>query len=225
MRSLFGLLYVPTALAQIFVGTAYDLDGRILYREEHEVFGQRDKLISRYLQDKSELPRCTITSDFSNPYLPNTAFKDSTTGKEFVLKTEKDGLNIAFKPSHEAKTQEKILSFQSGTVAGQGLHFWIVDNFDKLAEGQRLTFDYVIASKAKKLGMKATAEQAGEGAIKITMVPESMLVRWFLDPIELVYDDKGRIQEYMGPSNVWLDDDGNPVNVRIKYSYLAANQT
>lgn len=225
MRSLLGLLYVPTALAQIFVGTAYDLDGKVLYREEHEIFGQRDRLVSRYLQSNNPLPRCTMTSDFSNPYLPNTSFKDEVTGKEFVLEADDNHLTIAFRPSFQSESRENSMVFQGQTIAGQGLHFWIVDNLDKLADGKRLSFDYVIASKAKKLSMQAAAKSLSDERIKITMEPKSMFVRWFLDPIELIYDKEGRIQEYKGPSNVWLDGEGNPVSVRIEYHYLAANQT
>lgn len=220
-----GLFFMPLGLAETFVGMAYDDEGQLLYQEEHQMIGERFKLVSQYLSDNDELPRCTMTSDFAHPYLPDTAFKDTVSGKEFVLKTDDDSVNIDFRSSHFSKLKQNRLPLKTSTVAGQGLHFWIVDHLDRLIDGEKITFDYVVASEGKKLGMIAAAESMENDVIKVTMEPESFFIGLFLGAVELMYSKNGQILEYMGPSNIWFDEDGNPINVHIKYKYLVANKT
>ncbi|MEK8087093.1 hypothetical protein WNB94_11780 [Aquabacterium sp. A3] len=136
--------------------------------------------------------------------------------------TEVGGTVMMFKTSQRTR-QEERLDMPEGHVAGDsGFNQLIMDLWPSLQRGQTVRFRLLVAGRLSDYAFRA--RHAGEltylqqAATRIRVEPDSML-RFLVDPIDLIYDRSGRrLLHYAGVSNI-LNPATGEVYKRIDIQY------
>jgi hypothetical protein len=128
---------------------------------------------------------------------------------------------VLFKTS--SARQEAKVPLPEGDIAGDsGFNQLIMDLWPRLQRGQTVRFRLIVAGRLTDYAFRA--RHAGEityqqqAATRIRVEPDSVL-RFLVDPIELVYDRSGRrLLSYLGVSNI-LDPSTGEVYRRVQITY------
>ena len=112
---------------------------------------------------------------------------------------------------------------QTLQAADAGFNALLVDRFAQLREGHSLPFDLVVAGRGDHYRFSAKlmgrTRIDGQPAWALRVEPDSLL-RWLVDPIDLVYDDSGRqLLRYEGVSNL-IDAQSSRVYPRVQIIYV-----
>lgn len=222
-------LFTTGAAAQerslTFRGYAYDLaSNRFLYTELHEqrVVGERwlGGSIVYIGPDGAEIGRKTL--DFSaDPHIPVYRLDLKAGGyMESITALTPERIEMA-KQSGGGALQRASVRRPARGAADSGFHVFLRDHFDQLVAGDTLHFVFAVAGnldtykfRARKVG-EAVFE--GQHAVRLRVEPDSLL-RWLVDPLELLYEPGQRkLLEYRGISNLHDPATGKPYNARIIY--------
>jgi hypothetical protein len=225
-------LAATTGAARV-LGQVRDADTqRLLYTEVHEqrlhTDGAVQTALTTYLDPQGrEIGRKKL--DFrDNRTVP--AFRMDLPGQGYAEGISEVGKEaMAFKLD-QGREQRKRLPLMPGLVAADsGFNQLLLDQMGALKGNETVAFRLVVAGnldqyqfRARKLG---DTQFRGESALRIRVEPDSLL-RWVVDPIELVYNGAGtRLLQYTGISNV-LDPSTGKVykRVQIEYSHAPSSE-
>lgn len=133
------------------------------------------------------------------------------------------GASVMMFKSSQRERQEDRLKMPDGHVAGDsGFNQLIMDLWPQLQRGQMVRFRLIVAGRLGDYAFRA--RHAGElthlqqAATRIRVEPDSML-RFLVDPIELIYDRSGRrLLHYAGVSNILNPETGEVYkSIDIRY--------
>ncbi len=127
--------------------------------------------------------------------------------------------------------REKAASLPVGTglvAADSGFNQLLLDQMPALRSGKAVDFKLIVAGNTDSYSFQARKSGEttidGEAALRIRVEPASVL-RWLVDPIELIYNTSGtRLIRYEGVSNLF-DPATSRVYKRILIQYSAATPT
>jgi hypothetical protein len=208
-------------------GYAYDqATGKFLYTELHEQRLQGDRwlggTIDFYAPDGRRIGHKTL--DFSaDPHVPVYHLELTSKGgyMESIIAVTADSIEMAKQAHGESKVETETLKRRGPMAADSGFHTFLRDHFEELMAGQTVAFSFAVAGNldSYKFRAKKTGDTTFEGrpAVTLRVEPDSLL-RFMVDPLELIYEPKARkLVEYRGVSNVHDEGSGKPYNVRIVY--------
>lgn len=171
------------------------------------------------------------------PFLYESVYKDAK-GKTFTTKTThksklqwqptfsindkrlKESLSVRVEGKFvkstfidNGDTNKFIQEYKKDWVWDSGIHYWIVENWNKLSSSQNLTIyapenDYVLPFKAIR--------ETDKGLQKVTLTPQSWWLKLIFKEIQIWYDTQKDIVTYKGLSDI-KDADGDNYITSIDY--------
>jgi len=214
-----------------FHGYATDLDsGKYLYTESHEQQMQNGLVQTATITyfDGAGKRVARKTLDYrQNRSIPVFRAESPEEGYVEALRGISGGALDLLKVTREKGEQTKSLKLPKGLVAADsGFNHLIQDNLPTLLEGKTLQFHLVVAGNLDVYHFRArkVRDESFEGApAALLRVEPDSLLRFLVDPLDLLYDPSNRrLLEYRGVSNI-LDPATSKVypKVRIRYSSKA----
>ncbi len=208
-----------------FYGYAYDLKtNRYLYTEAHR---QRlrdghwiDGAVRYYDPDGHLIGSKTL--DFSaDPFVPVYRLDLPQSGYFEAITAVGERIEMAKREKSGAAVKTASVPRTPPICGDAGFHACIYAHFAELMAGQTLNFSFAVAGNLDVYKFRARrdgeAEFEGRKLVRLRLEPDSVL-RWFVDPLEALYDPDGRrLVEYRGVSNLHDPRHGKPYTVRIAY--------
>jgi hypothetical protein len=229
LLNLFPVASAGASFVEKYEGTAKDLDGRLVYREVHEVTydsappsGRVQVARTRYLNPDGSI-RAELDSEFTGPsFLPSYTFKDHKLGVLEGVKLESDSEKLEV--FHQQK--RKKIAFKPDWVSGQGFHYFSRASLEKIAAGEKRLLEFLIPSRLENFSFRIRKGEAGterrrpdQREIDVVLEVQNWLLRIFAPKITATYDmDSRRLLRYLGPSNIQTEK-GDVQTVRIEYQY------
>ena len=214
-----------TRQEEVFYGIARDDRGEIAYTEEHRMIyenGRPQRNETRYRDAKGDEIAVLKSNFTSHPYVPSYSFEDRRFGRQDGTFVDGNWIKIYGRADQNAPVQQDQIRLENDMVTGQGLHVYLRDHLDELAEGdaiRQVRFlvplegrDFVF--RIRRLNAPGAPEVAA-----FNIEAESWLLRLFAPTLEVRYDRATRrLLSYRGASNL-LGADRNVQNVTITYRY------
>ncbi len=220
-----------TAESLRFEGLAYDLQsGESIYSEAHriELDDQGRYLYGEVLYrqaKKSENSTALIAR--KNLYfgdssvLPDLIFEDLRYSGQTHLSRDKDNVLIESRTEQGLERESISLDEQSLVVADAGFDRMIQQQWDKLAAGDKVEFEFVALTRAKLVSFEIFMEQNEQGMLRFRVQPQNWLVRMLVEPLILHYDsDKRRLRRFEGLTNIPKYSGADHYEARIEYRYF-----
>lgn len=209
------------------VGKAYNDEGKLVYIERHreELSGNGLLRLRTNYYKPDDTPFGSIDSDFTrHPYLPSYQFVDSRFQRRAGLKHVAEGKVLAFnKKGADEKTREKEFEIKDGLIAGQGLHNFVLSNFNRLVKKQededKTKIEFLMPLRQTTYGFTISKVKQTDTDVTFRVDFDSWFLRLVAPHIDVTYDlEKRRLRRYEGPSNLLTDDKGDQ-NVVLTYTY------
>lgn len=218
----------PAAGARLSVGTAYTPNGtEVLYRERRVEEWRDGRPVAsevRYETPDGEVfaeKKIFFTEDPTAPrfQLVDTRFpfrEGAIPGAQSVELFSGEGEGI----------DSRRIELPKEAVIDAGFHALIRRDFERLAAGERLEFDFAVPAEQRfvRFQLEKTGETTfrGRPAVELRMRPANPFLRLLVDPIRVVYSRDRRLLEFRGISDI-LDDDGERLRARIVFDYPRAS--
>ena len=210
-----------------YKGIATNDKNEIIYIENHEAtFFDNKKIKSAktvYVNTKGK-KIAELTSDFSKnlsaPTYKYTDFRHKTghgiaykDGKLQLIDYQKDG-------SSKTKFLNKKFSSNSIIVGGQGMHYYLRENFNKLKDKKDVTVIFLTPGNLDYYNFLLNYIGVNKkGLVELDIKISNLILRMFVSKLELQYEPKTkRLIQYKGLSNL-SDDNDKMQAVTIKYKY------
>lgn len=214
-----------TRQEEVFQGIARNERGEIAYIEEHRMVyenGRPQRNETRY-RDADGQEIAVLTSNFTaNPYVPNFAFEDRRFGRQDGTFVDGSWVKIYGRTDQSAPVQQDMVRLRDDMVTGQGLHMYLRDHLDALAEGdaiQQVRFLVPLEGRDFTFRIRRLDAPAESGTVAFAIEADSWFLRLFAPTLEVRYDrDSRRLLSYQGASNL-LGADRDVQNVTITYRY------
>jgi len=216
-------------LTREFVGKAHELDsGRLVYLELHKQSTQGERWLSGSI--RYTLPNGKLVAekqlDFSKDrFIPLVRTVFHAAGEEEAITgLTPDGVQMVTGPlGLGAGSKSKTVARAPVMAADSGFHAFIQAHLEALVAGQaqQLMFGVVGQLNSFKFRIRRTAlaTEGGRSVVKLVAEPDSLL-RWMVDPLQLVYDTQSRdLLQYEGPSNLTDPATKKVGKVRITYEF------
>ncbi len=208
-----------------FRGYAYDLkSGKYLYTEVHRQTLDGPRWIDGTIDyfDPAGKKIAAKTLDYRADRLIPVYRLENLVSHYVEAITEVGARSYTMQKIVDGKTSSKVIIKTPGMAADSGFHSAIVENFDRLQQGETLKFQFGVAGqldtysfRCKKIG-DTTFD--GKPAIRLAVEPDSLL-RLLVDRLDLTYEVGTRyLLEYRGVSNIQDPATGKAYNVRIVYT-------
>ena len=214
-----------TRQEEVFQGIARNERGEIAYIEEHRMVyenGRPQRNETRF-RDADGQEIAVLTSNFTaNPYVPNYAFEDRRFGRQDGTFVDGSWVKIYGRTDQSAPVQQDMVRLRDDMVTGQGLHMYLRDHLDALAEGdaiQQVRFLVPLEGRDFTFRIRRLDAPAESGTVAFAIEADSWFLRLFAPTLEVRYDrDSRRLLSYRGASNL-LGADRDVQNVTITYRY------
>ncbi|MEN9723872.1 MAG: hypothetical protein RJB38_1858 [Pseudomonadota bacterium] len=208
-----------------YTGIARDRQGKLLYREKHEVEyldQQVKKAVSEYLSPDGNLV-ARLKSEFPSPtsFLPKYQFENL----QAQIQEGVDccsGSSLEVYHSRKGKTERTRLDFAPNWVSGQGFHYLARERLGEVARGEGQEFKFLIPSKMSAYNFRIRSggkDPTNLNYQKVLLEIDQWFFRLFAPKIIATYDTKTkRLMKYQGPSNLEATN-GDVPEVTIDYTY------
>ncbi|MEO0335250.1 MAG: hypothetical protein AAF202_02585 [Pseudomonadota bacterium] len=225
---------VPYDQKERMIGKAYWKSDtkKLAYVEEHTFFylgQQRVKVETVYKWPTGEKFADFVSDYTKHPYIPAYRFRDRRYGRVEGLEWLDSGkVRVYGRKYHDHEMKSAEIDPPAPGFAGQGLNFFIVDNFLKLSsrnEPLEVGFVVPIAQKSYGFRIKTRGEPDGK-VVKFRAEIDNWFIRLFAPSIDVLYDaEKKVLLEYRGPSNLLNNNkDIKPVVIKYDTSELSIQQ-
>jgi len=219
--AMFSLLGPAGLHAKDVVGEAYDLNnGDLLYTETYIQVDDDHWTVEYVAADGSEI--ATKDLDYSpSAIAPSLHLRDQRNNSEQRIEYRDDTLTVTANGG-----RPRSVSLDDKLVVDAGFDNFVRQSWDNLADGESITFPFLVAGRNSPIRMNAQVVEAGKcesdpgsTVLCIEVGVRSRLISFFADPIMLSYDYASqRLLRYQGLSNLKGPDGGNQF-VDISYSY------
>ncbi len=214
----------------LIFGDAYESKThQLLYHEEHVIHGQEHYVTykkddgSTFAEKKLSYHLSYVTPVYN---LEDKRFKRNT-GSEF-----RDNEWYLYRREESGHSEELKLEQNEGLVIDAGFNNFVRINFDTLASGVALKFQFGLTDPLIQLPMKlqgipcSKRDAHYDDALFLCLRARntSLLYRWFVPDIYVIYSrDQHFLMQYDGPSNLLGDNDkGQSVHIDYRYEVTAA---
>ena len=214
-----------TETRQSYSATAFALDGGdMLYVEKHVETWRDGRLAERrvsYEDPAGEPIAEKLVSYGSDVEAPSFEMIDFRVGLREGARVEENEIMLYSGPSAESE-RGRTMKRPQAAVVDAGFDAFMQDNFGTVRSGDSLDFDFAVPALRRffrfELLPQGEVAYGGEQALLIKMRPAAAILRWLVDPIELVYSPEGKLLEFRGLANV-LDEEGDRYEARIVFDY------
>ncbi|MGH8506941.1 MAG: hypothetical protein ACRETM_13440, partial [Stenotrophobium sp.] len=207
-------------------GYGYDLKtGKYLYTEVHQQNVHDGRWVSGtidyYAADGTQIGHKDL--DFSSdPFIPVYRLEQKQLGYiEGISAVTKSDVEMYKKADANSKMQTGSIKHIGIMAADSGFHSLIRAHFAELMAGKTIEFKLAVAGELDsfKFRIRRLKDEPWQGkpAVHLRVEMDSLL-RWVVDPLDLLYDaDTRELLEYRGISNIHDPATGKAYVVRIDY--------
>lgn len=209
---------------QVYRGEA-KLKGKLVYKELHTLTQNNGKIISSetvYYNPKGEII-ARLTNNYTQSLsLPEHTMRDIRHKNTHGLRYLNDSpfmFNQDDKDSEETKKID-IKDFKGKlVVGGQGLHYYLVSNFESVIKNKTLKLKFVIPGRLDVYDFYLKLIGQSDEKIVFEVEIDNWFLKLFAPKLKMVYDAKSkRLLKYSGLSNIRTEEK-EMMNVDIEYSY------
>lgn len=222
----FGMnLFAKTV--ETFSGTAYNKKNKVAYVENHSLtLSSNKKLLSvktDYSNEKGEAIGF-LKTDFSNSVsAPAYEFRDFRSKTGHGIRYDGDSLILVkYKKNGQEKT--KILDKKKASkylvIGGQGFHYYLTKNFDKLSSFKNVPVMFLTPGRLSYYRFKLNYLGLDkENLINLEIKVSNLFLRVFAPRLLIKYNPvTRRLVSYEGLSNI-KNENGKNQSVKIIYGY------
>ncbi|MEX0739939.1 MAG: hypothetical protein WD071_11415 [Pseudohongiella sp.] len=217
------------------IGTAWSTDkSEILYREVHFAGDPDHDLTTRveYRRDNDEV-FAEKDIDYSvSTTAPAISQIDHRNQARIVTRhpNPEPGpvVELEVRPHDSDEIRTQAFDYEDGLIIDAGFDPFIREHWDRLAEGRRVTTDFLVPARMDTVHISISKTDNSECNFPsqnmhcFVIKPAGLLrmVSWFVDPIRIAYDTESRrLLMFEGVSNL-RDDAGEPRNALIHFEYF-----
>ena len=224
-------VFEVSAMSVSAVGSAYDLEtNEVLYTENHCVLNDRRVVEYRDVKDKLIAHKLV---DYSSGLL-TPSFVQLNVEQNDVIKVkplddrvemQRRNLDVGVDQDPQAKNRSSTLAL----VVDAGFDNFIRQYWDRLLEGEVVTFQFPAAARSELFEFKVNRMNCSYGDESqqcFNLRLDSWLLRMMVAPIELGYDKQSRqLKRFRGLANIEnKSGQGYTVDIRYQYDDLQAMQ-
>lgn len=206
---------------EIHWGEARDEQGKLLYKERHEVTYDNGRVKHSFTsyQDPSGNEFARLESDYRlSIMMPTYVFEDDRSGHREGLRFE-EGTYYIFDQESEGEEKTKVLDDDTNVYSCQGWHYYLVNNLDRVEAGEDLIVRLIFPDRLRPYTFKILSMGSEGDTIKVKVRIANWVLSLFVPHLEVVYDKKEKkLIEYYGVSNI-VDAEGQLQKVHITYQY------
>lgn len=215
--ALMGVASTAWSASLNFTGTAYDTDtNELLYIEQHTLTTNQSGLpVSEEVQyvdaDNQVLGRKQL--DYQTLIQPDYQAQYLTVDRLETVKLTDTLVKIGgFRPADLERPNPPF-------VIDAGFHYFIVQHFDKLLDGEKVTFEFLSAGRNLFISMVIEQQKREANRLVLKLKLKNFFFAALVDPIELEYQiDTRQLLRYEGLTNL-PNAEGKLYSARIEYQY------
>lgn len=204
-----------------FTGSAESLGGKPLYEEQHRVEGLCDNGAFQPLKHRVTYIHQTKQGEeifaekelnYSDSDIRPTVKYQQPTFQESLKITYADSqaVNVVWQqPSGDIKRSN--VSISDNLVVDAGFDNLVRQNWDKIVNGETVTFRFLAPTRGTDYAfiVEPAQTQALNADYVVQIRPDSIFLKFLVDPITLGYNRKGALTAYSGLTNVRENTDQN----------------
>jgi hypothetical protein len=212
LKWIISLLISTPLMAEQVIGKAYVGD-ELEYTENRRETSGRD-YTSQYTDSNDKLfATKTVSYPSDHPWAPLFTLEDIRHDYKLQVTSGGKGIKVYLKQDGDVKTG--TFPVNSEAIWDAGIHYFIVDNWDKLKASQ--TRSVFIPELMRFIDFDFKRDQQNKVEMKIS----NTLLSWFVDPIIIQYSPEAIMKKYDGISDI-QDAKQKQLSVVIYYSYPEA---
>jgi len=209
-------------------GHAYQVDDldNVLYRERYtEVDDDGKAEVHYYSADDERVAEKQL--DYSRGETqPSYTLKDFRNDLLWSVEWDSDSQLMMRKGSIDDPDRSRVSS-ESPQVIDAGFDGFVKQEWDKLMDGERVTFYFAFPNRLRNVRLRGERIDASDSGIEkgesdwiyFRIQVNSRLLSLFADDLYLAYEEDGkRLKVFRGRSNL-PDADGESIDVEIHYEY------
>jgi hypothetical protein len=210
-----------------YQGKAYDLKtGNYVYSDNHEEYFTANKHMYSKISYKDangvEFGKKRIEF-YPNTNVPTFRTDDFRDGYAEGAEVQGKSVKLFYRRKAQEEMTEKIHTPRFPAVMDGGFDFFVRENWNKLAEGERMSFRFLVPVQLDDylFAVEKIKDDSWKGrkALYLKLEIDNFILKRIVNPFLLVYDDKTkRILQFEGLSNI-NDGNGKSLRVRIVYDY------
>lgn len=215
------------------IGEAYDLStNELQYRELHFLNDKRTIRVVAYFNSEQERIAEKIVRYDTSGFRPSIEQRSYSSQQWLKVLNQGPTVSVIHSPASRVRQvnpawnsrllppKKKISSSETGVIDA-GFDRFVRTNWQSLLDGQRVTLNFLAITRQQwvKLRISQLKCQMDIDALCFRVEPANAIVRWLVEPIDLVYDSlEMRLLSFKGLSNL-VDADGKGYKVSIHYNY------
>jgi hypothetical protein len=228
MKVFFLFLFFLNSIAygdtQVYRGEA-KLKGKLVYKELHTIIQENGKIISSetvYTNPKGEIIARLTNSYSQSLNLPEHTMQDIRHKNIHGLKYL-NGSPVMFNQDDKESEETKKIEMKDYkgklVVGGQGLHYYLVSNFETVVKNKTLKLKFIIPGRLDAYDFYLKFIGQSEGKVIFEVEIDNWFLKLFAPKLKMIYDAKlKRLLSYSGLSNIRTEDK-EMMNVDIDYIY------
>jgi hypothetical protein len=207
---------------ETFTGRAVNRTGGLEYVEHHTVLYKNGKVSQSetiYYDAASEQIGDLVSNYSHGPQFGSYSFRDIRAQYEDGAKVQVDQIRLFRRASPEADLEDGFLPKEDNQIVGQGFHQFIVQNLERIAQGEIFHVRLVMPSRLDQYRFRIIKRRIEGNTLYIRLEIDNWFLRLFAPHIDTEYDlQTRRLLRYEGVSNL-EDASGKHSKVTITYSY------
>lgn len=200
--------------------------GRLVYVEERRQFDQPGRLGTWQFTYTNAAGKTIVRREVNfekNRLKPSFRLDDLRNGYAEGAELVGDKIKVFMGGTADTPYREKLLRVPEPAVVDAGFDSFVEQHWDALLAGDVLHFNFVAPSQLDYFKFRVyrvrDTTPAKAQTVVLKMDIDHALLRLFVDPIQLTYDQTTRkLLLYHGISNIY-DDQGKTHKVRMAFSY------
>jgi hypothetical protein len=216
--------------ALIYRGTTYALaepDGQPLFRYERRLLTVPTGLTAAHLTRNPEGQLLIAeTAQASDDYqLQRFTTQNRQSGFSGAVEVSGDGRTLHYLLNDNGDVSRAEESLDAPAVTGPTLHGFILSHWSQLQDGQEVPIRFVVLKEKQTYGFSVRLEQHSASETSFTITPSNLLIRWFIAPLQVVFDNERKtVLRYTGRVPPLHEVDGSlqDLDARVEYESVAA---
>lgn len=226
MKVLYLICFFPFMLyakTQVYSGEATS-DGKFVYREIHtiDLDGGKVKTSETVYTDSQNKIIGRLKNDYEKSLsVPEHLMEDLLHKSKHGVRY-KGNLPVMFnqeEDKEETKTIDPDAFKGKLLVGGQGLHYYIVENLEKILKDGKVDLKFLVPGRLDAYDFYLKVVKRDTERVEIEIEIDNWFLRLFAPKLRLIYGTKSkRLLHYSGLSNI-RNEKKEIMNVKINYTY------
>lgn len=200
--------------------------GEPLFRYERRVLMQPDGLTATHLT-RTPQGRLVIaesaraTRDYR---LQRFTAQNRQAGFSGEIEVSADGRQLDYRLDDQGEIRKARESIDAPAVAGPTLHGFILSHWAELQAGQTLPIRFVVLREMQTYGFTVSLKERSAGQSHFLITPSHWLIRWFIDPLQVIFDDRQRtLLSYRGrvPPQQEINGQLHDLDAQVRYESVS----